>query len=182
MIKLLLVICILPSSFGFGQYSSQEFLLKQLHDDSVFLVKNKLDESKLRLAILAEINVQRKLNNLTTLTLASNEENNKASVWGDTLIARGVLGHDMDYLTDYKNNKTKGEITIAFFVNPQDYSATTNIYTYLAKKLVDIWMNSPKHRAAILKTDISSAAVGNAYEKPSAREYGISCRSIVRFF
>lgn len=180
--KLFLVFSVAVSSFGFGQSNSQEFLLKQLHDDSVFLAKNKLDESKLRLAILAEINVQRKLHNLTTLTLASNVENNKASVWGDTLVARGVLGHDNEYIMDYKNNKNRGEICIAFFVNPQDYSATANIYTYLAKKLVDIWMNSPKHRVAILKTDISSAAVGNAYEKPSAKEYGISCRSIVRFF
>ncbi len=180
--KLFVVLSIGLSSFGFGQSRSHEFLIMQLRDDSVFLVKNKLDESKLRIAILAEINVQRKLNNLTTLTLASNVENTKASVWGDTLIARGVLGHDMEYCKDYVNNKTRGEIIIAFFVNPQDYSATTNIYTYLAKKLVDLWMNSPKHRSIILKSDISSAAVGNAYEKPSAREYGISCRSIVRFF
>ncbi len=180
--KLFLVFSVAVSSFVFAQSRSQELLIMQLREDSVFLVKNKLDESKLRLAILAEINVQRKLHNLNTLTLASNVENNKAAVWGDTLIARGVLGHDMEYLKDYVNNKTRGEIIIAFHLIPSNYTTHLDIYTYLAKDLVDKWMNSPKHRSFILKSDISSASIGNAYEQPSAREYGISCRSIVRFF
>lgn len=182
--KLFLVFSVAVSSFGFGQtqYRNGVDVNKYFYDDSVFLAKNKLDESKLRLAILAEINVQRKLNNLTKLTLASNEENNKASVWGDTLIARGVLGHDNEYIMDYKNNKNRGEIVIAYTIATYCYNQHDDIYTYLARDIVNEWMLSPGHRAAILKTDVTLAAVGNSYGSLSAREYGISCRSIVRFF
>ena len=67
--KLFLVFSVAVSSFGFGQtqYRNGVDVNKYFYDDSVFLAKNKLDESKLRLAILAEINVQRKLNNLTSI-------------------------------------------------------------------------------------------------------------------
>lgn len=155
---------------------------KFFYTDSVFFSKHKIDEQKLKVYILNEVNVQRKLNKLQPLIMNTEIENKKAVVWCDTLIRRGVLGHDNEYIRDQANNKTRGEIAIAFLLTTIDFENSSNIYESISKSLVDRWMKSPKHKAAMLRPDIFSAAVGSAFSKPSAATYGISGRSVVRFF
>jgi uncharacterized protein YkwD len=145
-----------------------------LRNDSVFLSQNKIDEQKLRLAILTEINSQRQQHHLSKLTIASLQECNKASKFGDSLIREGILGHSKD--------PYYSEICIATTISTGDYKKTEGIYVYLAKDLVSIWMNSPGHRSCILNPVNSVAAVGNAYGPISGKEWGRTFRSVVRFF
>jgi uncharacterized protein YkwD len=183
--KLLLAASLLVSVLAISQTKRKILGIdadKFFYTDSVFFSKHKIDEQKLKLYILKEINVQRKLNHLHALTMYTEIENKIAVVWCDTMISRGVQGHDNDYIRDQANNKTRGEIVISFLLTTIDFENSTNIYESISKSLIDRWMDSPGHRAAILQLDINSAAVGSAFSKPSATTYGISGRSIVRFF
>jgi uncharacterized protein YkwD len=183
--KLLLAASLLVSALAISQEKRKLCGIdadKFFYDDSVFFAKHKIDEQKLKVYILNEVNVQRKLNHLHALTMYTEIENKKAVVWCDTLIRRGVLGHDNEYIRDQANNKTRGDIVVAFHLTPIDFENSSNIYDFISKLTVDAWMKSLGHRAAMLRTDIYSAAVGSAFSKPSAATYGISGRSIVRFF
>jgi uncharacterized protein YkwD len=183
--KLLLAASLLVSALAISQEKRKLCGIdadKFFYTDSVFFSKHKIDEQKLKVYILNEVNVQRKLNHLHALTMYTEIENKKAVAWCDTMISRGVQGHDNDYIRDQANNKTRGDIIISFLLTTNDFENSTNIYESISKSLVDRWMKSPGHRAAILKLDINSAAVGSSFGKPSAAAYGISGRSVVRFF
>ena len=174
--KFLVVLAVAVSSVGFSQETNM------FYDDSIFLSTHKINEQKLRIAIFNEINNQRKLNKLSLLTFANNSKNDSASVWGYKLIEQGIIGHDVEFINAHITNKMRGENAIAFTVTTADFERDIDVHIYLAKLVVNVWMNSPGHRATILKTDIVTLAVGNAYGPISSKTYGFTSRSVIRFF
>jgi uncharacterized protein YkwD len=174
--KFLVVLAVAVSSIGFGQ------TIDWFREDSIFLSTHKINEQKLRIAIFNEINNQRKLNKLSLLTFANAGKNDSASVWGYKLIEQGIIGHDVEFINAQKTNKMRGENVIAFSVQKSNFETGIDIHDYLAKQAVTVWMNSPGHRAAILRPDIIMLAVGNAYGNITYKQWGYTSRSVIRFF
>lgn len=185
--KLAFTISILVSLVSFSQSNSKQQILgidrdKFFFDDSVFLSQHKIDEQKLKISILKEINAQRKLNHLQPLTLHTAAENKKAANWCDTLVKRKMISHDNEYMKNTNTNRVQSEIVVGHYIICINFEQPTDIYTVIAKQAVDAWMASPGHRVLMLSPTISIAAVGSAFDVPSAAHYGIIGSSTVRFY
>jgi len=189
--KLILVIALGVSGFvslvSFSQSNTKPKILgidadKFFFDDSVFLSQHKIDEQKLKISILKEINAQRKLNHVQLLTLHNAAENKKAAIWCDTLVKRKIISHDNEYMKNTNTNRVTSEIVVGHYITCIKFKQTTDIYTVIAKLAVDSWMGSPEHRVLMLDPSISIAAIGSAFGVPSAAKYGIISSSTARFY
>jgi uncharacterized protein YkwD len=185
--KLAFTFSILVSLVSFSQSNSKQQILgidqdKFFFDDSVFLSQHKIDEQKLKISILKEINAQRKLNHLQPLTLHNAAENKKAANWCDTMNKRRMLSHDNEYMMNTNTNRVQSEICVAYYIISINFKQTTDIYDVIAKLTVDTWMKSTQHRVLMLSPTISIAAIGSAFGKPSAAKYGINASSTARFY
>jgi uncharacterized protein YkwD len=180
--KLAFTISILVSLVSFSQMTSEQMVKQMLYNDSVFLSQHKIDEQKLKISILKEINAQRKLNHLQPLTLHTAAENKKAAIWCDTIVKRKMLSHDHEYMKNTNTNRVQSEIVAGYYITPIEFEQTTDIYTVIAKLAVDSWMGSPQHRVLMLSPSISIAAIGSAFNKPNTTLYGMIGSSTARFY
>ena len=180
--KLAFTISILVSLVSFSQMTSEQMVKQMLYNDSVFLSQHKIDEQKLKISILKEINAQRKLNHLQPLTLHNAAENKKAAIWCDTVVKRKMLSHDHEYMKNTNTNRVQSEIVAGYSITPSDFEQPTDIYTVIAKLAVDSWMGSPQHRVLMLSPSISIAAIGSAFNKPNTTLYGMIGSSTARFY
>jgi uncharacterized protein YkwD len=180
-------ISILVSLVAFSQSNTKQQILgidadKFFFDDSVFLSQHKIDEQKLKISILKEINAQRKLHHVQPLTLHNAAENKKAAIWCDTLVKRKIISHDNEYMKNTNTNRVTSEIVVGHYIIRINFEQPTDIYTVIAKQAVDNWMGSPQHRVLMLDPSISIAAIGSAFGVPSAAKYGIIGSSTARFY
>jgi uncharacterized protein YkwD len=156
-----------------------QHLNKIRFDDSVKYYK--LDINKLNQYVFAELNAVKKLNNLPLVTLQTNDSLvSKCNEFAEYLVINDVLGHAG---TGYD-----AEICQAAIVSLNRDLKNDNeseIYSNLAKSLLDGWMNSEKHKMIILNKSYTKVIVSTAKDDLNQSLQGVcgfDLRGIIRFY
>ncbi|MFM7596626.1 MAG: CAP domain-containing protein [Flavobacteriales bacterium] len=104
-----------------------------------------INSDSIEIYLLQHFNALRKSYNLKPLSLYVNDSAYiKCNQWADYLLDNKKIGHNGDAY----------EIAATMVINcNQFYAHKSNINLFLANQLYNMWLNSPKHKLAILNPD-----------------------------
>jgi uncharacterized protein YkwD len=164
--KFLLVIALFVCVFSFGQSDSAwvakfppvpKCLKESLEKDSVWWMNYKMDTTKFRLAIMNEINKERKKLGKKPVTYGTVKQTNSVQSYTNYESENHFVGHN----SDLWDEDVHGEVSAGNFTNVRDFIVEgDSIYQYIAQMLVKQWINSPGHHRTIIRDDWKNISVG----------------------
>jgi uncharacterized protein YkwD len=164
--KLLVLLVLLVSGLGYSQSDSAwiskyppipESLQDNYDKDSIWWMSYKMDTTKFRLAIMDEINKERKKLGRKSVGYGTVEQTNSTQSYVNYESENHIVGHNSDlWGEDVISEVSAGNITtIKTFIVRGD-----NIYHYIAEKIVALWMGSSGHRYTIMREDFKTISAG----------------------
>jgi uncharacterized protein YkwD len=173
--KLLLVITLFVSVFSLGQNDSiwvskypplEEFQKETFNKDSVWWANYKMDTTKFRMAIMNEINKERKKVGKKPVTYGTVAQTNANQLYVNYQSEKHIVGHDSRlWAEDVRGEVSAGNsITVRYFIVDGE-----KIYEEVAKLLVGQWMKSPGHRSALLRDNWETISVGICFRYGGTR-------------
>jgi uncharacterized protein YkwD len=164
--NLILSLVVLLSLSVFGQNDSiwiskypplKDYEKPSLYKDSVWWMNYKMDTTKFRMAIMDEINKERKTAGKKPVTYGTVAQTNDNQEYVNYQSEKHIVGHDSRLWAEDVRGEVSAlnSITVKYFIVDGE-----EIYAKVAKLLVDQWMKSPGHKSALLRDNWGTISVG----------------------